>query len=49
MNIKKVASPQVQVASQSHEPKKLNLVVSEKSNDFSFTIKKGGNTLCVKY
>lgn len=44
--IRKVASPNVQIASQSHGHRKLNLVVSEKSNDFSFTIKKGGNFMC---
>ena len=38
-NIRKVASPHVQVASQPHESKKLNLVASEKSSDFSYEIK----------
>ena len=39
-NIRKVASPYVQVASQPHESKKLNLVAPEKSDDFSYTIRK---------
>ena len=39
-NIRKVASPHVQVASQPHESKKLNLVAPEKSDDFSYTIRK---------
>ena len=34
-SIRKVASPHVQVASQPHESKKLNLVAPEKSCDFS--------------
>ena len=34
-------SPHVQVALQPHESKKLNLVVPEKSCDFSYTIKRG--------
>ena len=38
-NIRKVASPYVQIASQSHVSKKLNLVSSEKSSDFSEEIK----------
>ena len=37
--IRKVASPYVQVALQPHESRKLNLVVPEKSFDFSYTIK----------
>ncbi len=37
--IRKVASPNVQIASQSHESKKLNLVAPEKSCDFSYAIK----------
>ena len=41
LNIRKVASPHVQVALQPHESKKLNLVVPEKSCDFSYTITKG--------
>ena len=36
--IRKVASPDVQVALQPHESKKLNLVTSEKSEDFSGVI-----------
>ena len=44
--IRKVASPNVQVAPQPHESKKLNLVTSEKSNDFSSVIKKE-NTVIV--
>ena len=39
-NIRKVASPHVQVASQPHESKKLNLVAPEKSVDFSYAIKR---------
>ena len=39
--IKKVASPHVQVALQPHKSKKLNLVVLEKSYDFSYTIRAG--------
>ena len=39
-SIRKVASPYVQVASQPHESKKLNLVAPEKSCDFSYAIKK---------
>ena len=39
-NIRKVASPHVQVDSQPHESKKLNLVAPEKSDDFSYTIRK---------
>ena len=38
-NIRKVASPHVQVASQPHESKKLNFVASEKTSDFSYAIK----------
>ncbi len=38
--IRKVASPDVQVASQPHESRKLNLVAPEKSSDFSYAIKK---------
>ena len=38
-NIRKVASLHVQVASPPHESKKLNLVASEKSSDFSYAIK----------
>ena len=38
--IRKVASPHVQVALQPHESRKLNLVVPEKSSDFSYTIRK---------
>ena len=41
--IRKVASPYVQVALQPHESKKLNLVVPEKSCDFSYTITKEAN------
>jgi len=41
-HIRKVASPHVQVALQPHESKKLNLVVPEKSCDFSYTIKNRG-------
>ena len=37
--IRKVASPDVQVASQPHESRKLNLVAPEKSCDFSYAIK----------
>ena len=37
--ISKVASQYVQVALQPHKLRKLNLVTSEKSNDFSFVIK----------
>ena len=39
LNIRKVASPDVQVASQPHESRKLNLVAPEKSCDFSYAIK----------
>ncbi len=35
-----MASPHVQVASQPHESRKLNLVAPEKSSDFSYAIKK---------
>ena len=38
-NIRKVASPHVQVASSPRESKKINLVASEKSSDFSCAIK----------
>lgn len=38
--IRKATSPNVQIASQPHESRKLNLVASEKSNDFSYTINK---------
>ena len=38
--IKKATSPNVQLASQPHESRKLNLVALEKSNDFSYTINK---------
>ena len=37
--IRKVASLHVQVALQPHESKKLNLVATEKSCDFSYAIK----------
>jgi len=39
-----VASPHVQVASQPHESKKLNLVAPEKSSDFSYANKIGSKT-----
>ena len=39
LNIRKVASPDVQVASQPHESRKLNLVAPKKSCDFSYAIK----------
>ena len=35
-----MASPHVQIASQLHESKKLNLVAPEKSCDFSYAIRK---------
>lgn len=38
--IRKATSPNVQIASQPHESRKFNLVASEKSNDFSYTINK---------
>ena len=38
-NVRKVALPDVQIASQSHESRKLNLVAPEKSCDFSYAIK----------
>ena len=41
MTIRKVTSSDVQIASQSHESKKLNLVTPEKSKDFSYVIKRG--------
>lgn len=37
--IRKATSSNVQIASQSHESRKLNLVASEKSGDFSYAIK----------
>ena len=45
--VRKVASPHVQVASQPHESRKLNLVVPEKSCDFSYAIRKGGLAVLV--
>ena len=47
--IRKVASPYVQVASQPHESKKLNLVASEKSNDFSYAIKKSSRNVIFEH
>ena len=46
--LRKVASPHVQVASQPHESKKLNLVATEKSSDFSYAIKKASNKQAFK-
>ena len=46
--IRKVASPDVQVASQPHESKKLNLVAPEKSRDFSYAIRTNKDTVTPK-
>ena len=38
-----MASPHVQIASQSHSPRKLDLVIYRKIYDFSYTIKRSVN------
>ena len=43
--IRKVTSSHVQVALQPHELKKLNLVAPEKSDDFSYAIRKVASPL----
>ena len=44
-DIRKATSSDVQVASQLHESRKLNLVAPEKSKDFSYAIKKRSETI----
>ena len=43
--VKKYLTLHVQIALQPHESRKLNLVAPEKSDDFSYTIKKPKNRL----